>query len=103
LNIIPTRISNHEGYRPQLYDLAADPLETVDLARDAAHAATLARCDAALRALLDPAAVTAQAFADQAARIAAFGGPEQVLRLGNYPYTPAPGEDPRFADDLASG
>jgi choline-sulfatase len=94
---------HYEGYRPQLYDLASDPYETTDLAPEPAHAETLARCDAALRALLDPAAVTARAFADQEARIAAFGGREQVLRLGNYPYTPAPGEDPRFTDDLALG
>jgi len=25
------------------------------------------------------------------------------MRMGNYPYTPAPGEDPRFSDDLAAG
>jgi choline-sulfatase len=47
--------------------------------------------------------VTGRAFADQAARVAALGGPEQVMRMGNYPYTPAPGEDPRYSDDLALG
>jgi choline-sulfatase len=99
IRVGPYKYVHYEGYRPQLYDLAGDPGETTDLALDPAHAATLATCDAALRKLLDPAAVTARAFVDQEARIAAFGGREQVLRLGNYPYTPAPG----FADDLALG
>ena len=85
------------------HDLVQDPFETADLALDPAQRTTPARCAAALRAILDPAAGTAPAFAGQEARIAAFGGGEQVLRLGNYPYTPAPGEDPRFADDLALG
>jgi choline-sulfatase len=94
---------HYEGFRPQLYDLQGDPLETTDLALDPTHAGTLATCARALRGVVDPAAVTARAFADQSARIAALGGPEQVMRMGNYPYTPAPGEDPRYADDLALG
>ena len=42
-------------------------------------------------------AVNARAFADQAARIEALGGEDVVRRTGSYPYTPAPGEQPRMA------
>lgn len=50
-----------------------------------------------LRAICDPAAVTARAFADQARRIADLGGPDVVRQMGSYPYTPAPGEAPRIS------
>jgi len=87
----------YEGYRPQLFDLEADPGETRDLAPDPAHAATLAEGERRLHAICDPAAVNARAFADQAARIASLGGAEAVLKTGTYPYTPAPGEKPRIS------
>lgn len=77
--------------------------ETRDLAQDPTHTQSLKMCDAALRAICDPSEVTARAFRDQAARIEQFGGRDAVMRMGNYPYTPAPGEDPRFSDDLAVG
>ena len=88
---------HYEGYRPQLFDLEADPGETRDIALDPAHAATLADGERRLRAICDPAAVNARAFADQAARIASLGGAEAVLKTGTYPYTPAPGEKPRIS------
>jgi choline-sulfatase len=88
---------HYEGYRPQLFDLEADPFEAHDLALEEGHEETLATCDRALRTICDPAEVTARAFADQGKRIDQFGGVEKVLNLGSYPYTPAPGEAPRFA------
>lgn len=92
---------HYEGYRPQLYDLEADPFETTDLAGDPAHAVTLAEGDRRLRAICDPTDVNARAFADQRARIEAAGGEARVRGLGSYPYTPAPGEAPRISGGSA--
>lgn len=85
------------GYRPQLFDLEADPGETRDLATDPAHAAALAECERELRRICDPEAVSQRAFADQARRIAAHGGIEKVMARGDFGYTPAPGQVPDFA------
>ena len=87
---------HYEGYPPQLFDLENDPLECQDLAGDDGHAAVRAEGDRRLRAICDPTAVNARAFADQARRIEAFGGVEAVKRSGNYPYTPVPGEAARI-------
>jgi choline-sulfatase len=92
---------HYEGYRPQLYDLEADPLETTDIAGDPAHAETIAEGERRLRAICDPAEVNARAFADQRAKIEAAGGEEAVRKLGSYPYTPAPGEAPRYSGSAA--
>jgi choline-sulfatase len=88
---------HYEGYRPQLYDLEADPLEERDLALEPGHDEVLAEGERRLRAICDPAEVTAQAFADQERRIEELGGAEAVRGRGSYPYTPAPGETPRYA------
>jgi choline-sulfatase len=88
---------HYEGYRPELYDLEADPLETRDLASVPGHETELAEGLRRLRQICDPAEVTARAFADQDKRIEAHGGTEAVLRSGNFPYTPAPGEAPRIS------
>jgi choline-sulfatase len=88
---------HYEGYRPQLYDLEADPFEKRDLALEPGHDAILAEGEQRLRAICDPSAVTERAFADQQRRIDEFGGRETVLKRGSYPYTPAPGEAPRYA------
>ena len=69
------------GYPPELFDLASDP----------AHAATLSRMEAALRAIVDPEAAHAQALADQAALVARFGGREAAFAVGTPGATPPPG------------
>ena len=85
---------HHVGFRPELFDLEADPGETTDLAERPDLAPVLAECEARLRALCDPAAVNAEAFADQRRRIAEHGGRDAILARGDYSYTPAPGEKP---------
>jgi choline-sulfatase len=57
-------------------------------------APVLAECEARLRALCDPEAVNAEAFADQRRKIAEHGGRDALLARGDYSYTPAPGEKP---------
>lgn len=88
---------HYEGYCPQLFDLAADPMETRDLALERGHEALLAEGDRRLRVVCDPARVSQQAFNDQERRIIELGGKEAVLKRGSYPYTPAPGEAPRYS------
>ena len=88
---------HHVGYRPELFDLAADPGETTDLAERPDMAPVLADCDQALRRICDPEAVSAEAFADQRRRTAEHGGRAAILARGDYGYTPAPGEKPAFA------
>lgn len=88
---------HYHGYRPQLFDLSADPMETRDLALEPGNEALLAEGLRRLRAICDPAAVSERAFADQRRRIEALGGREKVAAMGSYPYTPAPGEAPRYA------
>jgi choline-sulfatase len=85
---------HHVGFRPELYDLEADPGETTDLAERPDLASVLADCEARLRGLCDPAAVSAEAFRDQRRRIAEHGGRDAILARGDFSYTPAPGEKP---------
>jgi choline-sulfatase len=87
----------YQDYRPQLYDLDADPGETRDLAREGGHEAAIAEGQRRLQAICNPAEVTARAFADQERRVAELGGAEVVRKMGSYPYTPAPGEAPRIS------
>jgi choline-sulfatase len=87
----------HVGHRPELFDLTADPGEVNDLAADPDHATVVRDCENALRRMLDPEAVNGRAFADQSARIAAHGGDEAIRQRGDFGYTPAPGEQARFA------
>ena len=88
---------HYTGYAPQLFDLESDPFEATDLGTDPAYADVVEECERRLRAVVDPEAATAQAFADQEARIEALGGLDAVLARGNFPYTPAPGEAPKLA------
>lgn len=85
---------HHVGFRPELFDLAADPGEAHDLAQRAEMAAVIKECEGVLRRICDPEAVNAEAFSDQRRRIAIHGGVETIKARGDYSYTPAPGEKP---------
>jgi len=86
----------HYLYEPaQLFDLRADRQELVNLAEHPAYQTVRQHYAAQLYALLDPAAVDAQAKADQAAKVAAFGGEGAVLQRG-LNNSPIPGEAPVF-------
>ena len=72
----------YPGYRPQLFNLADDPLEDVDLAEDPAHAPVLGECHAALTDILDPDAFNEEVLARQAKIIEKHGGYERVASMG---------------------
>ena len=82
---------HYVGLPPMLFDLAADPNERTDLGRDPQYASAISECEAALRKAVDPEAVDQLAMADQAAKIAAVGGKEAILKRGTFRYSPPPG------------
>ena len=77
-------------FRPELFDLQADPEELKDLAADPAHAAVLRDMEAELRRICDPEAVDAQAKHDQTAMIERLGGVAVASTMGAGGATPAP-------------
>ena len=81
------KVVHFVGERPQLFDLATDPQERDDLAL-AGHNDILAEGVRRLRAICDPDAVNARAFADQKARIAELGGEAACRALGDFDFTP---------------
>ena len=80
---------HYPGYVPELYDLAADPDETRDLAASPAHRRVLAECERRLRRIVDPDEANERAFADQAALVERLGGTEAILASDDYDFTPA--------------
>ena len=85
---------HYVGMPPMLFDLASDPEELRDLGRDAAYAAVLKDCEAALRTVVNPEAADRMARADQAAKIASVGGREAIFKRGSFRYSPPPGSKP---------
>jgi choline-sulfatase len=87
---------HYVAYAPQLFDLAADPEETNDLAGDPQYRVQLAESERRLRAILDPEAVDARAKKRQAELLAQYGGREAALARGDLGFTPAPGTNPEM-------
>lgn len=74
---------------PQLFNLANNPDETLDLASRPGSQPILHHLTNQLRTILDPEAVSAQAHADQARRVAELGGREAILASGgDFGFTP---------------
>ncbi|WP_299367062.1 sulfatase-like hydrolase/transferase [uncultured Tateyamaria sp.] len=76
-----------EGHAAQLFDMAADPQEEVDLA--IARPDIIAEGTRRMLALVDPEDANARAHADQARRIAALGGIDAIRAIPTFDYTPA--------------
>ncbi len=87
---------HYVGYPPQLFDLHEDPYELTDLAANPASAHVLARMEAALREVLDPADTDARAKADQRRLVDEHGGPAAVVARGTFTNSPAPGETLKY-------
>ena len=82
---------HYVNYRPQLYDLQADPEELQDLAGDPAYADVLEACRKRLLEFCDPMEVDRRAKRRQAELLERFGGREAALARGDLGFTPAPG------------
>lgn len=81
----------HVGMPPQLFDMVGDPNELTDLAASPEHAETLSELETALRRIVDPEIVDAEAKAAQLRRIAELGGKDEILRRrGKFGYSPPP-------------
>ena len=90
----PWKYVHYTGYAPELFDLAHDPEEMVNLAGDPCHAAILDELETALRALLapeTPESIDARAKADQAAHVERHGGRELILGAAPIHGSPVPG------------
>ena len=88
----PFKFVYYVGMPPMLFDLERDPQERNDLAADPGYRGLIRDCLADLRRIVDPEAVDRRARADQAARIAQFGGRDAILARGSFGYSPIPGE-----------
>ena len=80
----------HIGHPPQLFDLEADPNELVDLGQDPNYTELQADCQARLIQIVDPEKANAQAFHDQANKLASWGGLDAVRGWQTFNCTPAP-------------
>lgn len=81
---------HYVGFEPELFDMAADPGQCLNLALEEDHRAVRQQMEKLLTQMLDPQAVDQQAKADQDALISRFGGREAALRKGPAGASPVP-------------
>ena len=84
------KLVHYVGMAPQLFDLSTDPDETVDLAVDPTHGATLERLTRALLEICDPADLDRRAKADQQVLLELWGGHKKVAGEIQFTFTPVP-------------
>ena len=90
------KLVHYADYPSQLFDLASDPEELNDLARDANARPVLEELTAELNRICDPAQVSRRAKADQRALLEKVGGKDFVIERGDLGFSPPPGVAPQF-------
>ena len=83
---------HYAGLPPQLFNLASDPEEDVDLGADPAHQHIRDEGLHRLHDFCDPEAVNSRCFADQARRIKNLGGVDACRDAYVFNHTPTPAE-----------
>jgi choline-sulfatase len=91
------KLIHYVGMQPQLFDIAADPEELVDLVPAGMHQSVVQALTLELRAIVDMEKQDAVAKADQHALVELHGGRDAVVQRGGFGATPAPGIKPKFA------
>ncbi|WP_367184913.1 sulfatase/phosphatase domain-containing protein, partial [Limnohabitans sp. Rim8] len=81
---------HYVGYEPELFDMAADPGQIVNLAVHDGHRPIREHMVSLLNQMLDPEATDQRAKADQDALVARFGGREAALGKGPMGASPVP-------------
>ena len=84
------KLVHYVGHAPQLFNLAADPIEAHDLAGRPETTGIQGHLYDLLHGIVDPEAADRRAFADQEARIERLGGPEAILARPDFNFTPLP-------------
>jgi len=81
---------HYVGYEPELFDMATDPGQTVNLAAIDSHRPIREHMASLLNQMLDPEVTDQCAKADQDALVARFGGREAALGKGPMGASPVP-------------
>ena len=84
------KLVHYVGHAPQLFNLAADPIEAHDLTGRPETAGIQGRLYDLLHGIVDPEAADRRVFADQQARIERLGGVEAILARPDFNFTPLP-------------
>jgi len=92
----PWKLVHYADYGPQLFDLATDPEELNDIARDANARPILEELQAELRRICDPEEVSRRAKVDQQRLLTEVGGKDFVIERGDLGFSPPPGVAPQF-------
>ena len=85
-----------EGYKPQLFDLENDEFEEYDLSKDPKYKNILDNFYEDLLKICDPEEVNKRAKKEQKQKIEKHGGVNKILSRGDFGYSPAPGQTPKF-------
>ena len=85
-----------EGYDPQLFDLENDQFEQNDISKDPRYKNILDTFYSDLLKICDPEKVNKRAKKEQLEKIENHGGVNTILSRGDFGYSPAPGQTPKF-------
>lgn len=83
----------HVGMPRQLFNLADDPREEVDLLLNGKTHAKADELEALLREVVDPEAIDVKSKVDQVAHMEKFGGVEAIRKTGIFSRSPIPGAE----------